>query len=138
MGFSDTTVQHLANRVAGVVSFYGPSLQTAFAENGTSIRTSRNVREALFRFEPLQLRAAPVWTDERVTAVDPSLAHRRRRSWPNRGWAWAEGTEPVEGELIGGCADTLETVKGTRSAPITLDLGRCGPRLGDVGGGTAP
>jgi muramoyltetrapeptide carboxypeptidase LdcA involved in peptidoglycan recycling len=52
-----------------------------------------------------------------VDWADPLLAHRRRRWWPNPGWAWLQGTEPVEGELIGGCADTLETVKGTAIWP---------------------
>ena len=114
MGFSDSTVQHLANRVAGVVSFYGPSLLTAFAENGgIHPYVEECVRDALFRSEPLQLRAAPEWTDERLDWANPVLAGRRRRWWPNPGWAWLQGTEPVEGELIGGCADTLETVKGT-------------------------
>jgi muramoyltetrapeptide carboxypeptidase LdcA involved in peptidoglycan recycling len=118
MGFSDTTVQHLANRVAGVVSFYGPSLLTAFAENGgIHPYVEECVRDALFRSEPLQLRAAPEWTDERLDWANPLLASRRRRWWPNPGWAWLQGTEPVEGELIGGCADTLETVKGTAIWP---------------------
>jgi muramoyltetrapeptide carboxypeptidase LdcA involved in peptidoglycan recycling len=52
-----------------------------------------------------------------VNWADPLLAKRRRRWWPNPGWARLQGTEPVEGELIGGCADTLETVKGTAIWP---------------------
>ena len=100
------------------MSFYGPSLLTAFAENGgIHPYVEECVRDALFRSEPLQLRAAPEWTDERLDWANPLLASRRRRWWPNPGWAWLQGTEPVEGELIGGCADTLETVKGTAIWP---------------------
>jgi muramoyltetrapeptide carboxypeptidase LdcA involved in peptidoglycan recycling len=118
MGFSDTTVQHLANRMAGIVSFYGPSLLAGFAENGgIHPYVEDSVREAVFTARPIELRAAPEWTDERLDWTNPMLANRRRRWWPNPGWAWLQGTEPVEGELIGGCADTLEIAKGTSIWP---------------------
>lgn len=137
LGFSDSTVQHMANRLAGIVSFYGPSLLTAFAENGgIHPYVVQSVRDAVFTPAPFDLQAAPEWTEERLDWANPLLESRTRRWWPNPGWAWLQGTEPVEGELIGGCADSLEIIKGTAIWPepsvwdgavLTLDLSEEAP-----------
>ena len=114
LGFSDSTVQHLINRAAGTVSFYGPSLLAGFAENcGIHPYVETAVRQAIFTAEPFALSAATEWTDELVDWRDTSLAGRRRRWWPNPRWTWLQGEQPVEGELLGGCADVLEMAKGT-------------------------
>jgi muramoyltetrapeptide carboxypeptidase LdcA involved in peptidoglycan recycling len=122
MGFSDTTVQHLVNRHAGVVSFQGPALLTDLAENGgIHPYVEEAVRAALFSAEPFELQAAPEWTEEFLDWADPSLQSRRRRWWANPGWQWLSGTEAVTGELIGGCADVLEIAKGTSIWPDDED-----------------
>ncbi|MEO6701627.1 MAG: S66 peptidase family protein [Jatrophihabitantaceae bacterium] len=114
LGFSDTTVQHLANLAAGVVSYYGPSLLAGFAENGGIHRyTEQAVRQALFAAEPFELRAATEWTEEFLDWSDPALQGRPRRWWPNPGWAWLQGGEAVEGTLLGGNIEVLEMAKGS-------------------------
>jgi muramoyltetrapeptide carboxypeptidase LdcA involved in peptidoglycan recycling len=118
MGFSDTTVQHLVNRKAGIVSFYGPSLLAGFAENGgIHPYVEAAVRAAVFSAEPFELTAAPETTEEFLQWADPELQTRRRRWWPNPGWQWLQGDEPVTGELIGGCGEILEMAKGTAIWP---------------------
>jgi muramoyltetrapeptide carboxypeptidase LdcA involved in peptidoglycan recycling len=118
MGFSDTTVQHLVNRKAGIVSFYGPSLLAGFAENGgIHPYVEAAVRAAVFSAEPFELTAAPETTEEFLQWADPELQTRRRRWWPNPGWQWLQGDEPVTGELIGGCGEILEMAKGTSIWP---------------------
>jgi muramoyltetrapeptide carboxypeptidase LdcA involved in peptidoglycan recycling len=118
MGFSDTTVQHLVNRKAGIVSFYGPSLLAGFAENGgIHPYVEAAVRAAAFTAEPFELTAAPETTEEFLHWADPELQTRRRRWWPNPGWQWLQGDEPVTGELIGGCGEILEMAKGTAIWP---------------------
>ncbi len=123
LGFSDTTVQHLMWRRAGVVSFYGPSLLTGLAENGGIHRyTVDAVRRALFTPEPFALDAAPEWTEEFLDWHRPELQQRRRRWWPNPGWAWLQGDAAVEGELVGGCMEVLEIAKGTTLWPAPEDF----------------
>ena len=118
MGFSDTTVQHLVNRKAGLVSFYGPSLLAGFAENGgIHPYVEAAVRTAMFTNEPFELTAAPETTEEFLHWADPELQTRPRRWWPNPGWQWLQGNEPVTGELIGGCGEILEVAKGTSIWP---------------------
>jgi muramoyltetrapeptide carboxypeptidase LdcA involved in peptidoglycan recycling len=118
LGFSDSTIQHLVNRRAGVVSFHGPGLLTDLAENGgIHPYVEAGVRAALFSAEPFELEAAPEWTEEFLDWANPSLQSRRRRWWPNPGWQWLSGSEPVTGELIGGCGDVLEIAKGSAIWP---------------------
>jgi muramoyltetrapeptide carboxypeptidase LdcA involved in peptidoglycan recycling len=143
MGFSDSTVQHLVNRAVGIVSFYGPSLLAGFAENGgIHPYVEACVRQAVFTAEPFDLSAATEWTDELVDWRDPALATRRRRWWPNPGWAWLQGDRTVEGELIGGCFESLEMAKGTSIWPaggawdgaiLALELSEEAPAPSTVG-----
>jgi muramoyltetrapeptide carboxypeptidase LdcA involved in peptidoglycan recycling len=49
IGYSDTTVTHLACHAAGLVTFYGPSIMTGFAENtGIFPYTAEAVRRTIF------------------------------------------------------------------------------------------
>jgi muramoyltetrapeptide carboxypeptidase LdcA involved in peptidoglycan recycling len=118
LGFSDTTVQHLANLAAGVVTFYGPSLLAGFAENGgIHPYTEQSVREALFTASPFTLGAASEWTEEFLDWGNPALQDRRRRWWPHPGWTWLQGEVAVEGTLAGGCVEVLEMARGTSIWP---------------------
>ena len=118
LGYSDTTIQHLVNRRAGIVSFYGPGFMTDLAENGgIHPYVEAAVRAALFSAEPFELEAAAEWTEEFLDWANPALQSRRRRWWPNAGWQWLSGAEPVTGELIGGCGDVLEIAKGSTIWP---------------------
>jgi len=118
MGFSDSTVQHLVNRKAGIVSFHGPSLLTDLAENGgIHPYVEAAVRAAVFTPEPFELSAASEWTEEFLDWAHPELQARRRRWWPTPGWQWLSGTDAVTGELIGGNAEILEMAKGTSIWP---------------------
>ena len=122
LGFSDTTVQHLVNRRAGIVSFHGPSLLTEFAETGgLHPYVEAAVRAAVFTPESFELTAVPEWTEEFLHWGNPAFQARRRRWWPNPGWQWLQGTEPVTGELIGGNAEILEMAKGARIWPSDED-----------------
>jgi muramoyltetrapeptide carboxypeptidase LdcA involved in peptidoglycan recycling len=117
MGYSDTTIQHVAFFNAGVVSFYGPSLLTDLAENcGIHPYTADSVRRTLFSAEPVgDLKPSREWTEQYLEWADPSNQARRRIFRPNPGWTWLQGTEhePVEGHLLGGCIEVLEMLKGT-------------------------
>jgi muramoyltetrapeptide carboxypeptidase LdcA involved in peptidoglycan recycling len=118
LGYSDTTVQHLVNRRAGIISFHGPGFMTDLAENGgIHPYVESAVRAALFSAGPFALEAAPEWTEEFLDWANPSFQSRRRRWWPNAGWQWLSGAERVTGELIGGCGEVLEIAKGTSMWP---------------------
>jgi len=120
MGFSDTTVTHLAFLAAGVTSFYGPAIMTAFAEGeGMFDYTTAAIRRALFstsaigRIEPNH----EGWTTEYLDWSDPDDLSRRRTLLPTRGWRYLQGEGIVEGRLIGGCIEVLDWLRGTSVWP---------------------
>lgn len=117
MGFSDTTAQHLVYQQAGVVSFYGPSVMTGFAETGGMDEyTIGAVRRALFSTEPIgELTAAAQWTEDHDEWTN--ARPRRRRWFPNGGWVWLQGGPAVTGRLAGGCIEVMEMAKATPSWP---------------------
>ncbi len=123
LGFSDTTVQHVAFMNAGVVSFHGPSLMagiatlTAYPYAETSLHKTLFEREAPSRLEP-----APGWTEQFLDWNDPEYAAKADTPQPlepNDGWVWVQGEARAEGHLVGGNIEVLEMLKGTRWWPET-------------------
>ncbi|HTZ42367.1 MAG TPA: S66 peptidase family protein [Jatrophihabitans sp.] len=118
-GYSDTTVQHLVHRQAGVASFYGMAILATAAENGGMHPfTVDSFRRTAMSTEPVgELAAAPEWTEERLDWRDPGLQERRRRWVPNYGWLWLQGEQPASGPVIGGCLEILDMARGTSVFP---------------------
>jgi len=120
MGYSDTTVTHMACLKAGLVSFYGPSILAGFAENGGMFSyTVDAIQRTLFstvpvgRLEP----NAGGWTDERLEWDEPSLQSQRRRLQVSEPWRFLQGTGVVQGRLIGGCLEVLDWLRGSMVWP---------------------
>lgn len=115
MGYSDTTMIHLAAHRAGLQTFYGPAVMAGIAENGGMFDyAERWFRKVLMTPEPVgALQPAEAWTEERLEWADPSLESQRRTLQAAAGWQWLQGEARTEGHLLGGCLDTLETAKGT-------------------------
>ena len=115
IGFSDTTVQHVAFYLAGVTSFYGPSILTGFAENGGIFPyTTASLRSTLFGGDGrVSLTPADQWTEEHLDWSDPGLQLQLRKLEPNPGWIWLQGGRRAQGRLLGGCLEVLEMLKGT-------------------------
>ena len=118
-GYSDTTVQHLVHRQAGVASFYGMAVLSTAAENGGMHPfTIDSFRRTVMSTEPVgELAPAPDWTEERLDWTDPGLQDRRRLWVPNYGWLWLQGERPVTGPVIGGCLEILDLALGSSIFP---------------------
>lgn len=120
LGYSDTTILHLACLHAGLTSFYGPSIMSGFAENaGLHGYLVDGVEQVLFRDEaPLVWPEDTAgWTVEFLDWADPELQARPRTLSPPVGRRWFGGEEPVEGPLVVGCLEVLQFVRGTRWWP---------------------
>ena len=88
LGYSDTTVVHLACLAAGVRSYYGPSVLSGFAENGGAPPyLVDSVRRTLFEAEPIgPVEPNPAgWTTEHLDWGDPANQAVRRRLQPPEG-----------------------------------------------------
>jgi muramoyltetrapeptide carboxypeptidase LdcA involved in peptidoglycan recycling len=120
MGYSDTTVSHLACLKAGIVSFYGPSIMAGFAENGGMFPYMvASVRRTLFSSSPVG-RITPNtkgWTVEFLDWAEPAHQARRRKLNPSTGWHFLQGRGSHRGHLIGGCFEVLDWLRGTSVWP---------------------
>lgn len=120
IGFSDTTVTHMAFLAAGVGSFYGPAVMAGFAENaGMHEYTANGVRTMLMGEGPPG--AWPPneggWTVERLDWADPANQQQRRALRPTTGWRWLQGDVAVEGRCVAGCLEVLDWLRGTPAWP---------------------
>jgi muramoyltetrapeptide carboxypeptidase LdcA involved in peptidoglycan recycling len=116
MGYSDTTVSHLACFKAGLVSFYGPSIMAGFAENGGLFPYMvEAVRRTLFSSAP----PGPIvpntggWTVEFLDWAEPENQLRKRKMNPSQGWLFLQGEGTRRGRLMGGCLEVLDWLRGT-------------------------
>jgi muramoyltetrapeptide carboxypeptidase LdcA involved in peptidoglycan recycling len=115
VGYSDTTLLHLAFQRAGVVSFYGPAIMAGFAENGGLHRyLAEGVRRTLFATEDVVWPENPDgWTVEFLDWADPANQQQARTLRPASGWRWLRGEAPVEGRTVVACLESLEFARGT-------------------------
>lgn len=116
LGFSDTTVTHLACYKAGITSFYGTSLLVGFAENGGMHPYQvADLKQTLFTDTPVGqvLPNESGWTSEELNWNDATLQHVKRKLNYSNGWNYLQGKGVVKGRLIGGCAEVLEFLKAT-------------------------
>ncbi|HEY2041115.1 MAG TPA: S66 peptidase family protein [Jatrophihabitans sp.] len=143
-GFSDTTVQHLVHRKAGVGSFYGMSVLVNAAEaGGIHPYTISEFRRAAMSADRIgELAPATEWTEEYLDWNDTANLSRPRRWVPNYGWLWIQtAEEPVEGPIIGGCMEVLAMAVGTDiwpeaeafdNAVLHLEISEEKPPIGQV------
>lgn len=118
MGYSDVTISHLFCHKAGISSFYGPAILTDFAENvEMDSYTVDMIQRTLFNNESIgEISPAKTWTSEHLEWNEVNK-NQRRIMQPNAGYELLQGSEVVEGRLIGGCIEVLEFAKGTQIWP---------------------
>ena len=116
MGYSDTTVTHLACLAAGLVSFYGPAIMAGFGENGGLFPYMvKSVRRTLFSSQPVGIVEpnSEGWTVEFLDWAEPENQLRKRKLNPAQGWNYLQGEGARRGHLIGGCLEVLDWLRGT-------------------------
>lgn len=120
MGYSDTTITHMAFYKAGITSFYGPSFMAGFAENGGMFPYMiDSMRRTLFDDEPIGLISPHTggWAVERLEWGEVENQDKIRTRNPSTPWRFINGQKPARGHLLGGCVDVLEYLKGTDFFP---------------------
>lgn len=120
LGYSDTTISHLACYKAGLVTFYGPSIMAEFAENtGLFPYMVQSLRKTLFSSEAVgEVKPNTAgWTVERLDWGDPANQQRKRKLHPSTGWKFLQGRGVSRGFLVGGCLEVLDWARGTEIFP---------------------
>ena len=121
-GFSDTTSNHFMMYKAGLVSYYGASVMTNFAEYvKINDYTLEMIRKTLFEpQETLKIPSAPYWyddEDERIAWCEENMNVLRQYHPEEIGYEILQGSGAVEGRLLGGCIDVFPMIKGTSIWP---------------------
>jgi muramoyltetrapeptide carboxypeptidase LdcA involved in peptidoglycan recycling len=118
VGYSDTTISHMICLKAGVSSFYGPSVLAEFAENIKMFDYTKHwLKKVLFDDSIIgDIDPSPIWTSECLPWKEKNkLIERSTQS--NTGYELLQGKGIARGQLIGGCIEVLEMVKGTELWP---------------------
>ncbi len=116
MGYSDTTISHFVCLKAGLVSFYGPTFMSGFAENcGMFPYMVGSVRKTLFSTDPIGTIEPnnAGWTVEHLAWEIPENQQRRRKLSPSTGWRFLQGSGIQHGHLVGGCIEVVDWLRGT-------------------------
>ena len=118
IGYSDTTVTHFICLKAGISSFYGPSLLAEFAENvKMHDYTKEHLEITLFNTSTIgDIKPSSYYIDEHLR-WDESNKHIKRHHAPNEGYELLQGKGIISGNLMGGCIEVLEMIKGTEIWP---------------------
>lgn len=118
IGYSDTTVTHMICLKAGISSFYGPSILAEFAENIQMLDyTKRWIEKVLFNNGVIgNIDSSPIWTSEYLPWEEKNKLIARKTQH-NSGYELLQGSGIAKGQLIGGCIEVLEMLKGTEVWP---------------------
>src|SRR5688572_3064063 len=116
MGYSDTTITHIACFKAGLTSFFGPSIMAGFAENGGMFPYMvDSIRKTFFSAAPIGEIQPHTggWTAEILDWANPENQYRKRKLMPSTGWKFIQGKGVRQGHLMGGCLEVLDFLRGT-------------------------
>jgi muramoyltetrapeptide carboxypeptidase LdcA involved in peptidoglycan recycling len=118
IGYSDTTITHMICLKAGISSFYGPSILAEFAENVKMFDYTKYwIKKVLFDNSIIgNIDSSPIWTSEYLPWEEKNKLIERKTQL-NSGYELLQGKGSVRGQLIGGCMEVLEMVKGTELWP---------------------
>ncbi len=119
IGFSDATVIHFACLKAGLRSYYGPHILTNFAETpGPQPYLVDSFRKTLFSTGTIgYIQPGSSWTYEDLNWLMPGDEDSQHPVFPAMPWNFIQGRARVSGRLLGGCADVLPLITGTRVWP---------------------
>jgi muramoyltetrapeptide carboxypeptidase LdcA involved in peptidoglycan recycling len=106
-GFSDNTHLHVYLSNLGIPSYYGGSIMTQFAMQGSMKElTIDSLNRALFDGGQLVTHGSDTYNDIGLAWSDPTLLTHERTMEPNEGLLW-DGKDDASGLLWGGCIESM-------------------------------
>lgn len=115
-GYSDTTINHLMFYKLGMQTFYGPNFLCDLAELGsemlpytkTAFEVYLNKGKGISAITPSE-----AWYEERTDFSEAVIGRERIMHKEKRGYELLQGTSQFEGELLGGCLESLYDMLST-------------------------
>ena len=108
LGFSDTTMNHFMLSKLGIKTFYGQSFLPDVCELSSQMLpyTKQYFEELLTTGEIKEVRPSDVWYEERTDFSEAGI-NISMKSHINTGFELITGSPIFEGELLGGCIDSI-------------------------------
>ncbi len=108
LGFSDTTMNHLMLHKLGIKTFYGQSFLADICELDKEMLpySLHYFKELIETGRISEIRPSDVWYEER-TDFSPKALGTPRVSHANTGFDLLQGNAKFEGEILGGCLESL-------------------------------
>ena len=107
LGFSDTTINHLMLHKAGLNTFYGQAFLTDLCDEPDTPPYSASYFEELVHTGRIkEIRPSDVWYEGRKE-WPPTADTRPETTHLNQGFQLLQGKSVFEGEILGGCLETI-------------------------------
>lgn len=108
-GFSDSTINHLMFYQLGMTTYYGPNFLCDLGEIAPHMLpyTEEAFRGYLNGTEITEITSSPVWYNERTDYSKEAVGTERILHKEERGFELLQGPPLFEGELLGGCAESI-------------------------------
>lgn len=123
LGFSDTTINHLMLHRLGMKTFYGQSFLADVCELEEEMLpyTLSYFKELIGTGTISEIRPSNVWYDERTDFSEKALGTKRTRH-ENQGFELLKGKATFEGEILGGCLESLYQIFDNTRHEDTIEL----------------
>lgn len=117
MGYSDTTVSHFIMNKAGLVSFYGASIMTDFAEYVKMFDYTKNaVENILFKdSKGYEIKSSDTWSNDFVPWKEENIEKKLIKE--EHHYEVISGSGVIKGKLMGGCIDVFPMILETEIWP---------------------
>ncbi len=108
-GFSDTTINHLMFYKLGLSTYYGPCFICDLGEIADEMLPySKKAFESYFEGnESGDITSSEIWYEERKDFSRAAMGTERIAHKEERGFELLQGSETFQGELLGGCLESL-------------------------------
>ena len=109
LGFSDTTNNHFMFHRLGLQTFYGQAFMCDIAElSGEMLPYSKAQFESCFApYHGRKITPSDVWYNERTDFSEAALGSLPSSNKETHGYELLQGAPEFEGELLGGCIDSM-------------------------------
>lgn len=123
LGFSDTTFNHLMLNKVGFKTFYGQAFLPDVCELDKEILpyTKHYFEELIKTGRISEIKPSPVWYDERTDWSEKAVGIPKP-SHDNQGFQLLQGSAVFEGEILGGCIDSLFDIFDNDRYEDSVDL----------------
>ena len=123
LGFSDTTMNHLMLHKLGIKTFYGQSFLADICELDKEMLpySFHYFKELIETGRISEIRPSDVWYEER-TDFSPKALGTARISHVNTGFDLLQGNAQFEGEILGGCLESLYDIFDNSRYADSTDL----------------